>query len=58
METESKQIVEKKVYEEGKKDYASKGMAGTALGFGIAGTALGLWGASRRGFLGAGMPEM
>lgn len=57
METESKQIVEKKVYEEGKKDYASKGMAGTALGFGIAGTALGLWGASRRGFPGAGMPE-
>lgn len=35
-------IVEKKVYEDGKKEYASKGVAGTALGLGIAGTALGL----------------
>ena len=43
MDTEKKEIVEKKVYEDGKKEYASKSMAGTALGFGIAGTALGLW---------------
>lgn len=37
-------VVEKKIYEEGKekKEYASKGVAGTALGLGIAGTALGL----------------
>ena len=46
MDTEKKEIVEKRVYEDGKKEYASKSMAGTALGFGIAGTALGLWGAS------------
>lgn len=57
MDAEKKEIVEKKVYEDGKKEYASKGMAGTALGFGIAGTALGLWGASRRGNIGIGMPE-
>lgn len=35
MDTEKKEIVEKKVYEDGKKEYASKSMAGTALGFGI-----------------------
>ena len=41
--TENKDhIVEKKIYEDGKKEYASKGVAGTALGLGIAGTALGL----------------
>ena len=28
MEAETKQIVEKKVYEDGKKEYASKGLAG------------------------------
>lgn len=47
MDAEKKEIVEKKVYEEGKKEYASKGVAGTGLGLGIAGTALGLmslWG--------------
>lgn len=63
--TENKDhIVEKKVYEDGKKEYASKGVAGTALGLGIAGTALGLgaWlsGGSRSvfGSLGGGnMPE-
>lgn len=40
----TEKIVEKKVYEEdGKKhEYASKGVAGTALGLGIAGTALAL----------------
>lgn len=51
MDTINKEIIEKKVYEEGehhgKKDYASKSMAGTALGFGIAGTALALWGRGR-----------
>ena len=59
-------VVEKKVYEEGKKhdEYASKGVAGTGLGLGIAGTALGLgaWllGGNRNvfGSLGGGnMPE-
>ena len=57
-------IVEKKVYEEGKKEYASKGVAGTALGLGIAGTALGVlpWIMNNRsggifGSLGGGMPE-
>lgn len=47
METADKEVIEKKVYEEGKKEYASKGVAGTGLGLGIAGTALGLmalWG--------------
>lgn len=59
MEAEKKEIVEKKVYEEGKKEYASKGLAGSALGIGIGGLALGLWGASRRGgaFFGGSMPE-
>lgn len=39
----SEKIVEKKVYEEGnKKEYASKGLAGTALGLGIGGLALAL----------------
>lgn len=40
--TENKDhIVEKKIYEDGKKhDYASKGLAGTALGIGIGGLAL------------------
>ena len=60
-------VVEKKVYEDGKKhdEYASKGIAGTGLGLGIAGTALGLgaWlfgncGRSPFGSLGYGnMPE-
>lgn len=59
MDAEKKEIVEKKVYEEGRKEYASKGIAGTALGIGIGGLALGLWGASRRGGMGIGgdMPE-
>ena len=60
-------VIEKKVYEDGKKhdEYASKGIAGTGLGLGIAGTALGLgaWlfgngGRSPFGSLGYGnMPE-
>lgn len=63
--TENKEhIVEKKIYEDGKKEYASKGVAGTALGLGIAGTALGVlpWLTSSRGSgifgsLGGNMPE-
>lgn len=62
--TENKDhIVEKKIYEDGKKEYASKGVGGTALGLGIAGTALGLgaWlmGGNRSvfGSLGSNMPE-
>lgn len=62
METANKEIVEKKTYvhDENKKDYASKGVAGTALGLGIAGTALGLWNGNGRGIFGLGgngMPE-
>lgn len=62
--TENKDhIVEKKVYEEGKKEYASKGVAGTALGLGIAGTALGVlpWLTGNKGgifgSMGSNMPE-
>lgn len=36
------EIIEKEVIKEPTKEYASKGVAGTALGLGIAGTALGL----------------
>lgn len=66
MEMTNEKIVEKKVYEEGKQkeEYASKGVAGTALGLGIAGTALGvlpwLFGGGRSGGIaggGASMPE-
>lgn len=46
MEATDKEVIEKKVYvhDNEKKEYASKGVAGTALGLGIAGTALALWG--------------
>ena len=66
MEMTDAKVVEKKIYEEGKKhdEYASKGIAGTGLGLGIAGTALGLgawlFGGNRNvfGSLGGGnMPE-
>lgn len=56
METEAKQIVEKKVYEDGRKNYATKG---EALGIGIPALVLGglamasLWGRGRTG----GVPE-
>ena len=60
METETKQVVEKKVYEDGKKNYANKG---EALGIGIPALVLGgvaaasLWGRNR-GIAGiSGMPE-
>ena len=63
--TENKDhVVEKKIYEDGKKEYASKGLAGTALGIGIGGLALSVlpWitGGNRSvfGSLGGGnMPE-
>ena len=46
-------IDKEKVYVEGKhKEYASKGVAGTALGLGIAGTALWLLGGNGRGLFG------
>ena len=66
MEMTDAKVVEKKIYEEGKKhdEYASKGIAGTGLGLGIAGTALGLgawlFGGNNRsvfGSLGGNMPE-
>lgn len=65
METTNKEIVEKKTYvhDEDKKEYASKGVAGSGLGLGIAGTALGLLALSGngRGLFGGwganGMPE-
>lgn len=59
----NEKIIEKKVYEEGKKhdEYASKGVAGTGLGLGIAGTALRLLalgnGRGIFGSLGNGMPD-
>ena len=47
------EVIEKvKEIDSSHKDYASKGTANTALGFGIAGTALGLWALGRRGGLG------
>lgn len=63
--TENKDhIVEKKVYEEGKKEYASKGVANAGLTLGIIGTALGAlpWLAGNRsngifGSLGGNMPD-
>lgn len=63
--TENKDhIVEKKVYEEGKKEYASKGVGNAGLTLGIIGTALGVlpWVAGNRGnsifgSLGGNMPD-
>jgi hypothetical protein len=54
------EIIEKEVAE--KKEYASKGVAGTGLGLGIAGTALGLLALSGRSggiglFGNSSMPE-
>lgn len=45
MDVVEKQIVHE--YDEDRKEYASKGVAGTGLGLGIAGTALGLWALSK-----------
>ena len=53
-------VVEKKIYEDGKKEYASKVLAGTALGIGIGGLALALLNGNGRGVfgsLGNGMPD-
>lgn len=47
MDSVNKEVIEKKVYEEGKKEYATKGKADAGLTLGIIGTALGayaLWG--------------
>ena len=51
MEMTDAKVVEKKIYEEGKKhdEYASKGLAGTALGIGIGGLALALLNGNGRG---------
>lgn len=60
MDTVDKQIVEKKVYEEGKKEYATKGVGNSALTLGIIGTALGayaLWGRGNGLGSGVSMPE-
>lgn len=60
METANKEIVEKKTYvhDEGKKEYASKGVAGTALGIGIGGLALALLNGNGRGLFGVGGGSM
>lgn len=63
MEMTDAKVVEKKIYEEGKKhdEYASKGLAGTALGIGIGGLALALLNGNGRGVFGSlggsNMPE-
>ena len=60
MEGINREIVEKKVYEEGKKEYASKGVGNAGLALGIVGTALGagaLWGRRNGIFGGGSMPE-
>ena len=60
MEMTDAKVVEKKIYEDGKKEYASKSLAGTALGIGIGGLALALLNGNGRGVfgsLGNGMPD-
>lgn len=63
METANKEVIEKKTYvhDEDHKEYASKGVAGTALGIGIGGLALALLNGNGRGLFGwgggASMPE-
>lgn len=60
MEMTDAKVVEKKIYEDGKKEYASKGLAGTALGIGIGGLALAFLNGNGRGVfgsLGNGMPD-
>ena len=53
MEMTDAKVVEKKIYEDGKKEYASKGLAGTALGIGIGGLALALLNGGGRGIFGS-----
>ena len=61
MEMTDAKVVEKKIYEDGKKEYASKGLAGTALGIGIGGLALALLNGNGRSVFGSlggsNMPE-
>ena len=61
MEMTNAKVVEKKIYEDGKKEYASKGLAGTALGIGIGDMALALLNGNGRGVFGSlggnNMPE-
>ena len=61
MDMTDAKVVEKKIYEDGKKEYASKGLAGTALGIGIGGLALALLNGNGRGIFGSlgggNMPE-
>ena len=61
MDMTDAKVVEKKIYEDGKKEYASKGLAGTALGIGIGGLALALLNGGGRGIFGSlgggNMPE-
>lgn len=61
MDMTDAKVVEKKIYEDGKKEYASKGLAGTALGIGIGGLALALLNGGGRGVFGSlgggNMPE-
>lgn len=61
MDMTDAKVVEKKIYEDGKKEYASKGLAGTALGIGIGGLALALLNGNGRGVFGSlggsNMPE-
>lgn len=61
MDANEKVIKEKEVvHDHNGKEYASKSMAGTALGFGIGGAVLGaaaLWGRGRGLGIGGGMPE-
>lgn len=61
MEMTDAKVVEKKIYEDSKKEYASKGLAGTALGIGIGGLALALLNGNGRGVFGSlggsNMPE-
>lgn len=60
---QAKEVVEKKIYEDGKKEYASKATGNAGLALGIIGTALGagaLWGRGGGilgGGFGGGMPE-
>lgn len=63
MDMTNEKVIEKKVYEDDnrKHEYASKGLAGTALGLGIGGLALSLLNGNGRGIFGSfgnnGMPD-
>lgn len=59
MEAEVKQVIKEKeyVHDNDRKEYASKGLAGTALGIAIGAGVLSLWGRGRGVGIGGGMPE-